>query len=190
MRALLPALLLALASAQERDTSVYDNLIFGMGWGTFIVLVTSIVSICLCFLRGRPEIGVLLGQVFPAVVFLIFLVWPKQEVDDTPEEEEDPTHWFLAKAIICFLLILIFFVVAAGFWLVTEVMIFNQVQKMDSTTEKLAKFERKRQADVDDEAEALEGFTFEDSVDGDDSEEEEYLDDIDDSRADEMPLRT
>ena len=78
------------------------------------------------------------------VLFLLFLVWPKGYNDFTSDDDEDPHHWFLPKAIVCMVLSLLFCCFGGIVWLMSELLIFNSVQKMDSATEKVEKYARKR----------------------------------------------
>ena len=94
----------ATSDVKEDVNGIYDNLIFGMGIGTFYVLIAAFIGVLICFVKDLsyfPNCMVCLGMTLPVIVFLIILAWPKTSLStEADDEDTKPTSNYKVWAII------------------------------------------------------------------------------------------
>ena len=96
-------------SAQTIDTTIYNGLVLGMGWGTFLILILVIIGGILIFLRKLLVLDwiiVVIAILVPIIAFIILYFWPKESVSSTTTTTtvsySDPTDFYQLKIGFCF----------------------------------------------------------------------------------------
>ena len=109
MNRLLLVLLLLLHSVSAQTTT--STRIFGIGLGTFIIIIAVIFSIVWCLAcrnSSKPEIYSLIGLVVPAVLILAFALTPKTSQVSTVHVVTDgnfiPHFVFMVLSLVGFLI--------------------------------------------------------------------------------------
>ena len=161
------------------ETDLYKGLVFGMGWGTFLILIFIIIGAILIFFRKLlyyPWLIIVIGIGLPVITFVILYLWPKKRDDDTSTTttyiDDEPTDFFLLKIGMCFALSGIFFF--ASLFCLAYATIFRFVYARREDTARIEKFRRTKDVDSDDEEE--EAFAQMQEMDKYDLEEEEEED--------------
>ena len=120
----------------EAEDQSQSEIIFGMGVGTFAVLICIIAGIIICIFGlafSSPGIFVFIGIAIPLLVFIICISLPTGT--DEEEDESENTHtdymmverWFYFSAMIVFFFLLL--VPACKMWNITVI-----PQRVNSTT--------------------------------------------------------
>jgi len=73
------------------------------------------------------RIGIIIGIALPVIVFLIFLVLPKDRLVEIPIDQRDPASAFLVKVIICFIIFVLGFFYTLLVYGVAETLAFVEV---------------------------------------------------------------
>ena len=149
--------LISWIKAQQIETDLYDGLVFGLGWGTFLIIVFIIIGAILIFFRKMlkyPGIMIGIGIGLPLITFIILYLWPKEDDDDNNSStntstEDDPTNFFLVKVGLCFTLACVFFLF--GLFTLAYATIFRFVYARREDTSRIEKFKRTQDVDTDDE---------------------------------------
>ena len=86
------------AAGQTIDAGFYDGLVFGMGWGTFLILFFIILGAILVLLTWTvTKFTIIIAVIIPCLLLLILYFWPKEDEDTgtTDTSFDEPNSFFL-----------------------------------------------------------------------------------------------
>ena len=111
------AALVALAIAQEETETpdaadpedIYQGLVYGMGKGTFTVVIFAFIGLLFCFFKDLsyfPNCMVCFGTCLPLSIFL-FIYWlPKETLSsDAASSKDAPTSLYFIKSILMLIVV-------------------------------------------------------------------------------------
>jgi hypothetical protein len=118
------------------NTEIYQNLVLGVGPGTFAVIVAAMIGVVICFFKecvATPNLCVLGAISLPVMVFIVVRMMPVKSVNSDEEKTDDlPTDSYLIRTIgICVAI----FVVAVALFITVFCSNFTTslvAQKIDS----------------------------------------------------------
>lgn len=142
------ALAVAAQTVEETtgDTEIYENLILGVGPGTFAVIIAACVGVVICFFKDcvpMPNLCIAGGFAIPVLVFAIIRSLPVKSVSsDEARRDEVPTDFYVIRTILICSLI---FVVAVALFLTVFCSNFTAqliARRIDSQTLQMKQFNK------------------------------------------------
>ena len=132
--------------SETGNTEIYQNLVFGVGPGTFAVVIAAMIGVVICFFKEcvpTPNLCVLGAIFLPVTVFIIVRLMPVKSVSSDEEKTDDlPTDFYMIRTItICVLI----FVIAVALFITVFCSNFTTTlvaQKIDSQTLQLSKINK------------------------------------------------
>ena len=103
LAALAPFLLLAdTCSAQQTgNVEIYQGLVFGVGKGTFAVIIFVIIGTIMCLFKdctNCPNFCIVLGILLPVLVFILIRSLPVKSLESDKEQSDKlPTDNYMVK---------------------------------------------------------------------------------------------
>ena len=134
-------------SFETGNTEIYNNLIFGVGPGTFAVVIAAFIAVVICFFKdcvAVPNLCIAFAIAIPLLVLGIVRLMPVKSVSsDEEKSDKQPTDFYLLRTV--FIVTLIFLVALALFFTVFCSNFTSQLiaRRIDSQTLQMSKVNKK-----------------------------------------------
>lgn len=106
------------------------GMIFGIGVGTFIIIVAIVFSVVWCLLcrsSSNPQVYSIIGVIVPIILIIIFIFMPKQV--DRPSTTSITDSNFIPH-IVFMVISIVGLLLALGFLLLNEVLVFRKAKNI------------------------------------------------------------